>query len=309
MNQLLVPLPAVATHQGTFESLMLAPGAFAALGGASRWRSAELVLIAPAAGAIEARLAGWLAQETGAAVHLVTTPADARALAPAARRYVVATEGLTALPGEVALTLEGGWPALLPALRAQGRRGVVTRKTHETDIRIELSLDGTGQAHIHTGLGFFDHMLDQLARHGGFDLTLETQGDLHVDEHHTVEDTALALGEAFAQALADKRGLARYGFTLPMDDALAQVALDFGGRPWLVWQVTFRRERIGDVPTELFSHFFKSFADAARCNLNIQAQGENEHHLIESIFKAWARALKMAVRVEGEALPTTKGVL
>ncbi|MDO8971252.1 MAG: imidazoleglycerol-phosphate dehydratase HisB, partial [Saprospiraceae bacterium] len=178
-------------------------------------------------------------------------------------------------------------------------------------ILIELNLDGTGQSEIHTGLGFFDHMLDQLAKHGGFDLNIETRGDLHIDEHHSIEDTALALGEAFAQALGDKRGIERYGFTLPMDDALAQVALDFGGRPWLVWEATFQRERIGEMPTEMFLHFFKSFSDAARCNLNIRAAGQNEHHKIEAIFKAFAKALKISVKRDpnNRELPTTKGVL
>ncbi|MCB0636325.1 MAG: bifunctional histidinol-phosphatase/imidazoleglycerol-phosphate dehydratase, partial [Lewinella sp.] len=160
-------------------------------------------------------------------------------------------------------------------------------------------------------LGFFDHMLDQIARHSGCDLRVRVKGDLHVDEHHTIEDTALALGEAFAQALGDKRGLERYGFALPMDDALAQVAIDFGGRPWLVWEADFRREKIGEMPTEMFFHFFKSFADAARCNLNIKVEGDNEHHKIEAIFKGLARAIRMAKRrdVEGAQLPSTKGVL
>jgi imidazoleglycerol-phosphate dehydratase/histidinol-phosphatase len=203
------------------------------------------------------------------------------------------------------------WEEIYQHLRRPPRRVQHRRTTRETDIAVELNLDGTGQSAIHTGLGFFDHMLDQLARHGGFDLRIEARGDLHIDEHHTIEDTALTLGEAFARALGDKRGVERYGFCLPMDDALAQVAVDFGGRPWLVWHAEFRRERVGDWPTELFSHFFKSFSDAARCNLNIRVEGDNEHHKIEAIFKAFARAVKMAVRRDPDSneLPTTKGIL
>jgi len=203
------------------------------------------------------------------------------------------------------------WEAIYQHLRLPPRRVQHRRTTRETDIRIELNLDGTGQGDIRTGLGFFDHMLDQLARHGQLDLVLDAQGDLHIDEHHTIEDTALALGEAFVLALGDKRGIERYGFILPMDDVLAQVALDFGGRPWLVWAVDFQRERIGEMPTEMFFHFFKSFSDAARCNLNISADGQNEHHKIEAIFKAFAKALKMAVRRDPNnwVLPTTKGVI
>jgi len=192
------------------------------------------------------------------------------------------------------------------------RIGRVHRKTKETDIRITVNLDGRGRADIRTGLGFFDHMLEQLARHGACDLTIQVDGDLHIDEHHTVEDTALALGEAFLKALGDKRGIERYGFLLPMDDVLAQVALDFSGRSWLVWDADFARERIGDVPTEMFYHFFKSFSDTAKCNLNIKAEGDNEHHKIEAIFKALARAVKMAVRRDADrmdVLPSTKGML
>lgn len=206
----------------------------------------------------------------------------------------------------------GIWAELRGKLLAAPRVASVHRKTSETDIRIDLNLDGTGQASIHTGLGFFDHMLDQLARHGGVDLAIAVQGDLHIDEHHTIEDTALALGEAFAQALGNKQGVARYGFLLPMDESLAQVAIDFSGRPWLVWQAEFRREKIGDMPTELFFHFFKSFCDTAKCNLNIQVQGDNEHHKIEAIFKGWAKAIRMAVmrdpRLQG-IIPSTKGTL
>jgi imidazoleglycerol-phosphate dehydratase/histidinol-phosphatase len=201
------------------------------------------------------------------------------------------------------------WQDIYNFLVKPSRTVVVTRKTKETDIVINLNLDGTGQSNINTGLAFFDHMLDQLARHGNVDLRIHTTGDLHIDEHHTIEDTALALGEAFLKALGDKRGIERYGFCLPMDDCLAQVALDFGGRPWLVWQAEFKREKIGEMPTEMFLHFFKSFSDTAKCNLNIQAEGINEHHKIEAIFKAFAKAIKMAVKREGNQLPTTKGTL
>lgn len=203
------------------------------------------------------------------------------------------------------------WEEIYQFLKLPPRRVSHRRTTRETDIFIDLNLDGKGQSDIHTGLGFFDHMLDQLARHGGLDLKIEAKGDLHIDEHHTIEDTALALGEAVALALGDKRGIERYGFCLPMDDALAQVALDFGGRPWLVWEADFQREKIGDVPTEMFFHFFKSFSDAARCNLNIRCEGQNEHHKIEAIFKAFAKALKMSVKRDpnSQELPTTKGVL
>jgi imidazoleglycerol-phosphate dehydratase/histidinol-phosphatase len=210
------------------------------------------------------------------------------------------------------------WEQIYLHLKLPPRKVQHRRTTRETDIRIELNLDGTGIGDIRTGLGFYDHMLDQLARHGSFDLKIETRGDLHIDEHHSIEDTALALGEAFAMALGNKGGIERYGFIpengfagLPMDDALAQVAVDFGGRPWLVWDATFRRERIGEMPTEMFLHFFKSFSDAARCNLNIRAEGENEHHKIEAIYKAFAKALKMSVKrdLHNRELPTTKGVL
>jgi imidazoleglycerol-phosphate dehydratase / histidinol-phosphatase len=185
------------------------------------------------------------------------------------------------------------------------------RKTKETDIQVKINLDGTGQSKIETGLGFFDHMLDQLAKHGLCDLTIKVKGDLHIDEHHTIEDTALALGETFSKALGDKRGIERYGFCLPMDDSLAQVAIDFSGRPWLVWEAEFKREKIGEMPTEMFFHFFKSFSDAAKCNLNIKAEGTNEHHKIEAIFKAFAKAIKMAVRKDpfNDQLPSTKGTL
>jgi imidazoleglycerol-phosphate dehydratase/histidinol-phosphatase len=185
------------------------------------------------------------------------------------------------------------------------------RKTNETDIRVELNADGSGQANINTGIGFFDHMLEQIARHGKLDLQIECKGDLHIDEHHSIEDTGLALGEAFALALADKRGMERYGFALPMDEADAKVLIDFGGRPWIVWEAEFKREKIGEMPTEMFFHFFKSFSDAARCNLHIQCRGDNEHHKIEAIFKAFAKAIRMAVRKDpfSNYLPSTKGTL
>ena len=206
----------------------------------------------------------------------------------------------------------GNWDVIYEFLRLPARTAVVERITKETQIRVTLNLDGTGQAAMHTGLGFFDHMLDQVAKHSGADLSISVKGDLHIDEHHTIEDTALALGDAFRQALGDKRGISRYGFLLPMDEALAQVAIDFSGRPWLVWDAEFRREKIGDMPTEMFFHFFKSFADTALCNLNIKVDGDNEHHKIEAIFKAFAKAIKMAVSRdirELDNLPSTKGVL
>ena len=203
------------------------------------------------------------------------------------------------------------WDGIAERLFAGERTAEVRRTTKETDIYVSVGLDGAGHCDIQTGLGFFDHMLEQIGRHGGIDLTIHAKGDLHVDEHHTIEDTALALGECLLKALGDKRGMERYGFTLPMDDCLATVALDFGGRPWLVWDAAFSRERIGDVPTEMFLHFFKSLSDAARMNLYIKAEGQNEHHKIEGIFKALARSLKMAVRrdVYHYELPSTKGVL
>ncbi len=191
------------------------------------------------------------------------------------------------------------------------RVATVHRKTKETDIHVRVNLDGSGKSTIHTGLGFFDHMLEQVSKHGLIDLEIEVKGDLHIDEHHTIEDTALALGEAFSKALADKRGIERYGFSLPMDDCLAQVSLDFGGRPWLVWEAQFTREKIGDMPTEMFFHFFKSFTDAAKVNLNVKAEGTNEHHKIEAIFKSFAKSIKMAVRKDpyNDQLPSTKGML
>ena len=203
------------------------------------------------------------------------------------------------------------WEAIYTLLKAGSRRAVHTRTTKETDISIELNLDGTGQSNIDTGIAFFDHMIDQLARHGGIDIALTTKGDLEVDEHHTIEDTAIALGEAFAMALGTKLGMERYGFCLPMDDCLAQVAIDFGGRAWLMWDAKFKRELIGKMPTEMFFHFFKSFADGAKANLNIKAEGHNEHHKIEAIFKAFAKAIKAAIKRDAEklVLPSTKGQL
>ena len=191
------------------------------------------------------------------------------------------------------------------------RTATVRRTTKETDIDVWLDLDGTGKTNISTGLGFFDHMLDQIGRHSGIDLKVIVKGDLEVDEHHTIEDTAIALGEAFLKALGNKRGIERYGFCLPMDDCLVQVAIDFGGRPWLVWDAQFKRERVGDMPTEMFFHFFKSLSDAALMNLNIKAEGNNEHHKIEGTFKAFARALRMAIArdVNHLVLPSSKGTL
>ncbi|MGB5430200.1 bifunctional histidinol-phosphatase/imidazoleglycerol-phosphate dehydratase HisB [Eudoraea sp.] len=203
------------------------------------------------------------------------------------------------------------WKAIYNFLKLENRVAEISRKTKETDIRIKLNLDGTGIGNISTGISFFDHMLDQLARHGQMDLDISVKGDLEVDEHHTIEDTGIALGEVFHQALGNKLGLERYGFCLPMDDCLAQVALDFGGRSWLVWEADFKREMIGKMPTEMFYHFFKSFSDGAKANLNIKAEGTNEHHKIEAIFKAFAKAIKMAVKrdVDKMLLPTTKGLL
>ncbi len=202
------------------------------------------------------------------------------------------------------------WEDIYRFLKSQSREGSVFRKTSETDISIKLNIDGKGISAISTGLGFFDHMLEQIARHANIDLSITVKGDLHIDEHHTIEDVGIALGEAFLQALGKKKGIERYGFMLPMDDCLAQVAIDFGGRPWLVWDADFNREYIGDMPTEMFMHFFKSFSDSAKCNLNIKAEGENEHHKIEAIFKAFARAIKMAVK-KGDTtdIPSTKGTL
>ena len=203
------------------------------------------------------------------------------------------------------------WQSIYTFLKLGLRKVTHSRNTKETQIAIQLNLDGKGESTIDTGIGFFDHMLDQIARHGKLDLTIATKGDLRIDEHHTIEDTAIALGEAFALALTDKRGMERYGFALPMDEAEAKVLIDFGGRNWLVWDAEFAREKIGEMPTEMFYHFFKSFSDAAKCNLNISCQGTNEHHKIESIFKAFAKAIRMAVKRDplSNYLPSTKGVL
>ena len=203
------------------------------------------------------------------------------------------------------------WDKIAEIVYGGERLAEVNRMTKETDIHVRLNLDGSGQCDIDTGLGFFDHMLEQIGKHGGMDLTIHTKGDLYVDEHHTIEDTALALGECLLKALGDKRGIERYGYCLPMDDCLCQVALDFGGRPWLIWDAEFHREKVGEMPTEMFLHFFKSLSDAAKMNLNIKAEGTNEHHKIEGISKALARSLKMAVKrdIYHFDLPSTKGML
>ena len=203
------------------------------------------------------------------------------------------------------------WEVIYDFLKLEQRITLHKRATHETDINLSLNLDGSGKSNISTGIVFFDHMLDQLARHGGMDISLQVKGDLEVDEHHTIEDTAIVLGEAFAAALGNKLGIERYGFCLPMDDCLAQVAIDFGGRNWLIWEAEFNREMIGQMPTEMFIHFFKSFSDGAKANLNIKAEGTNEHHKIEAIFKAFAKAIKVAVKRDSDKmiLPSTKGSL
>ena len=223
-------------------------------------------------------------------------------------------EGEEGLPDdlkEVCVLATPDWDRVAEFLFAGERTAAVHRVTKETDVYVQLGVDGSGQCEVSTGLGFFDHMLEQIARHGNMDLTIRVKGDLQVDEHHTIEDTALALGECLLKALGDKRGMERYGYCLPMDACLCRVALDFGGRPWLVWEAEFRRERIGEMPTEMFPHFFKSLSDAARMNLNVHAEGTNEHHKIEGIFKAFARALRMAVRrdIYNYTLPSTKGCL
>jgi imidazoleglycerol-phosphate dehydratase/histidinol-phosphatase len=203
------------------------------------------------------------------------------------------------------------WEDIYHFLKLPQRKILHARNTNETKIDIEINLDGSGKAAIKTGLGFFDHMLEQVGKHSGMDLKIICNGDLHIDEHHTIEDVALAFGEAISLALGDKRGIERYGFLLPMDDCLAQVAIDFGGRSWLVWDVEFKREKIGEMPTEMFYHFFKSFSDASKSNLNIKAEGSNEHHKIEAIFKAFAKSIKMAIQRDplNNSLPTTKGIL
>jgi len=202
------------------------------------------------------------------------------------------------------------WSKIADFLINRPRTASIVRKTGETDITVDVNLDGSGKSEIDTGIGFFDHMLDQIARHGGLDLKIKAKGDLHVDEHHTVEDVAIVLGSAILEALGGKKGIERYSFVLPMDDSLAQVALDFGGRSWLVWDVILTREKIGEMPTELFSHFFKSFTDSAKCNLNISSEGQNEHHKIEAIFKAFGKAIRMAVQKrDNYSMPSTKGTI
>jgi len=202
------------------------------------------------------------------------------------------------------------WNEIYSYLKQIPRNSQVERRTKETQIIVEVNLDGSGKSVIDSGIGFFDHMLEQIARHGNIDLLIKVNGDLEIDEHHTVEDVAITLGDAILKALGSKKGIERYSFVLPMDDCLAQVALDFGGRPWFVWEVEFKREKVGELPTELFSHFFKSFCDTAKCNLNIKAEGDNEHHKIEAIFKAFAKAIKMAVKqTDNFNLPSTKGSL
>ncbi|WP_462249694.1 bifunctional histidinol-phosphatase/imidazoleglycerol-phosphate dehydratase HisB [Ferruginibacter sp.] len=215
------------------------------------------------------------------------------------------------LKKEVIVVETPHWAAIYDYLKLPPRKIFHQRNTNETKITAEVNLDGTGKSQIETGIPFFNHMLEQIARHGNIDLTIECKGDLHIDEHHSIEDTGIALGEAILKALGDKRGIERYGFLLPMDDCLAQVAIDFGGRNWIVWDAEFKREKIGEMPTEMFFHFFKSFSDASKSNLNIKAEGDNEHHKIESIFKAFAKAIKMAAKrdVNNNALPSTKGML
>jgi imidazoleglycerol-phosphate dehydratase/histidinol-phosphatase len=224
--------------------------------------------------------------------------------------HELTAEQETALRGIIAFETDN-WSDIYTFLSLGLRRVTHERNTHETQIRIELNLEGNGRANISTGIGFLDHMLDQIARHGKIDLAISTKGDLHVDEHHTIEDTGIALGETFAKALVDKRGMERYGFALPMDEAEAKVLIDFGGRSWIIWNAEFKREKIGEMPTEMFFHFFKSFSDAAKCNLNITCRGENEHHKIEAIFKAFAKAIRMAVKRDtlSDYLPSTKGLL
>lgn len=228
-----------------------------------------------------------------------------------AKGIFIAPSDINAFDKEVQVLQTTSWKSIYEFLKGGKRVGAVKRTTHETDIDITLKLDGTGKTNIDTGIKFFDHMLDQLGKHGLLDLNIKVKGDLEVDEHHTIEDTAIALGEAFAQAVGNKMGMERYGFCLPMDDCLAQVGIDFGGRNWIEWDAEFKREMVGKMPTEMFYHFFKSFSDASKSNLNIKAEGVNEHHKIEAIFKAWAKAIKMAVKrdVEKMILPSTKGML
>ena len=241
-----------------------------------------------------------LAKNLGAKAILLRTPSDEV-------RRDIADSGLD---GTVEL-ITPSWDEVAALLMGGSRKVSVKRDTSETKIQVTVNLDGSGHTEISTGLGFFDHMLTQIGRHSGIDLTIKADGDLHVDEHHTIEDTAIVLGEALNKALGNKMGIERYGFVLPMDDCLATVAIDFGGRPWLVWDVEFKRERIGDMPTEMFLHFFKSLSDNAMINLFVRAEGTNEHHKIEGIFKALARAIRQAVRRDPLhfTLPSTKGVI
>ena len=236
-----------------------------------------------------------------------------KSIQPSADQFIQAASAKLAEEGlsDDCVLVARSWDEITAFLFAGSRRAEVRRTTRETDIHIAIDLDGSGRTDISTGLGFFDHMLEQIGKHSGMDLTIHVKGDLNVDEHHTIEDTGIALGTCIAKALGDKRGIARYGFCLPMDDCLCQVALDFSGRPWLVWDAEFHREKVGDMPTEMFLHFFKSFSDAAAINLNIKAEGQNEHHKIEGIFKALARALKMAINrdIHHFELPSSKGVL
>ncbi len=221
------------------------------------------------------------------------------------------TEEIDTLRKDTIVLESPKWEDIYTYLKLPPRKVLQIRNTNETKITVEVNLDGTGKSTIETGIPFFNHMLEQIARHGNIDLNIECKGDLHIDEHHTIEDTGIALGEAIAKSLGNKIGIERYGFLLPMDDCLAQVAIDFGGRNWIVWDAYFKREKIGEMPTEMFFHFFKSFSDAAKCNLNIKAEGENEHHKIESIFKAFAKAIKMAAKrdANNNSLPSTKGIL
>ena len=228
-----------------------------------------------------------------------------------AKGILISEENETNYKNDTQVLKTSSWKQIYEFLKLNERTSNIERTTNETQINIDVNLDGTGKSNIDTGIAFFDHMLDQIARHGQIDLNIKVIGDLEVDEHHTIEDTAIALGEVFNKALANKLGIERYGFCLPMDDCLAQVAIDFGGRNWLVWDAEFKREMIGKMPTEMFMHFFKSFTDGAKCNLNIKAEGINEHHKIEAIFKAFAKAIKVAVKQDTEKmiLPSTKGTL
>lgn len=224
--------------------------------------------------------------------------------------YSIPPDNVADIESSVALKT-AKWSEIYSYLIKQDRKARITRATNETNIELAINLDGTGISEVNTGIGFYDHMLDQLAKHGGLDLVINVKGDLEIDEHHTIEDTAIALGQVFHEALGKKAGITRYGYCLPMDDVLAQVAIDFGGRPWIEWDVEFKREMVGEMPTELVYHFFKSFSDHAKCNLNMKAEGDNEHHKIEALFKAWAKSIKMAIQRNAKdmSIPSTKGVL